>query len=58
VEDNSQEERSDGKAKKLKIVPSLKLPTRSDRSGEKERGALDGLLEQIQGPKAVQPKSF
>lgn len=31
-EDVSQEERSDGKAKKLKVVPSLKLPTRSDRS--------------------------
>lgn len=51
VEDNSQEERSEGKGKKLKVVPSLKLPTRSDRS-EEQRGALDGLLEQIKEPKA------
>jgi hypothetical protein len=32
-------------------VPSLKLPTRSDRSEEKEKGALDGLLDQIKEPK-------
>jgi hypothetical protein len=47
IEDSSQEERSDGKAKKLKVVPSLKLPTRSDRSTDKEKGALDELLDQI-----------
>lgn len=54
IEDTSQEERSDGKGKKLKVVPSLKLPTRSDRSEdkEKERGALDELLDQIKEPKA------
>lgn len=46
VEDSSHEERTEAKGKKLKGVPALKLPIRSDRSGdkEKERGALDGLL--------------
>lgn len=42
-----EDEKSDSKSKKNK-VPSLKIPTRSDRSEAKEsKGVLDSLIEEI-----------
>ena len=47
------EERSESQSKKNPKVPSLKLPSRSDRSeGKGKEGVLDGLLSEInQQPK-------
>lgn len=43
-----EEEKSESKGKKTVKVPSLKLPTRSDRSAGKEsKGVLDSLIEEI-----------
>ena len=45
-EEKAEGKGGEGKEKKKMVVPSLKLPTRSDRSVEKEgQGVLDNLID-------------
>lgn len=43
-EDQRNDEKSDSKPKKQMIIPSLKLPTRSDTEGKEPKGVMDSLL--------------